>query len=83
MELRGHIRNGVVFLDGNPNLPDGLVVRVVVDLPKPEPVRKRVVEFPLVSTGEPGSIPLTNDRIQEILEQEELVALKRSGHVPS
>ncbi len=35
------------------------------------------VEFPLVRTSAPGSVPLTNERIGEILDQEDLDSIKR------
>ena len=44
---------------------------------------KRRVEFPLVRTGEPGSLRLTNEEIHEILQEEEIEALKEQGNVPS
>jgi hypothetical protein len=73
MEILGHVRNGVIVLDGNPNLPEGAVVTVlypVVPSSAPALERKRV-SFPLVRSTQPGSVPLTNERITEILDDED------------
>jgi hypothetical protein len=54
-----------------------------VPLPGPgEPAGpKQRLQFPLVTTGEPGSLHLTNEQIHAILEREDIEALK--GNVPS
>ena len=61
-------------------LPEG--TRVVVTWhpkteQKPLGEQKRV-QLPLVTTGEPGSIELTNERVHEILDEEEIASLKVS-----
>src|SRR5262245_12844232 len=69
MEVPGHVRDGVVVLDGNPNLPEGAVVTVSYPATASAPPageRKRV-QFPLLHSAQPGSVHLTNDRIAEIL----------------
>jgi len=73
MELLGHVQNGVVVFDGNVSLPEGATVRVVFPsgpVIRVSPTRKRV-QLPLVKTGRPGSIDLTNDRIAEILSEQD------------
>ena len=72
MEFLGRVHNGVVVLDGKPNLPEGAVVSVSYPAPSPESrlARKRV-PFPLVRSAEPGSVHLTNERIGEILDEED------------
>jgi hypothetical protein len=73
MEILGHVHNGVIVLDGNPNLPEGAVVTVfypAVPTPPPAVPRKRV-PFPLVRSTQPGSVSLTNQRIAEILDEED------------
>lgn len=79
MEATGYIQNGVVVLDTPIALPDGTPVTVSVrSLPavyvSSNPTQ---VEFPLVRTSAPGSVPLTNERIGEILDQEDLDSIKR------
>ena len=85
MEIQGVVQNGVVVFEGKAAVPDG--TRVVVSwLPtkdqKPKGERVRV-QLPLVTSGVPGSIALTNDRIQEILDEEDMVSLKGLGNVSS
>ncbi len=85
MQIPGHVENGVVVLDGGATLAEG--TRVVVSQlsrvgqgPQPE---KKSVELPLVSSGKPGSIHLTNERIHEILDEEDVATMKRTWDVPS
>lgn len=78
MDVSGHVQNGVVVLDGGVVLPEGAVVRVLCSAGptiRVAPVRKRA-QLPVVKTGQPGSLGLTNERIAEILEAEEIEALK-------
>lgn len=74
MEIRGKIRNGVVVLEGGKLPPEGAVVRVSYPCEpviRVSPTRKRV-ELPLVKTGQPGSVDLTNDQIAEILSEQDV-----------
>ncbi|WP_425615554.1 hypothetical protein NA78x_005478 [Anatilimnocola sp. NA78] len=60
MELTGRVQNGVIVVDGNPaNQPARLEQRI---------------KFPLVTSDSPGSIRLTDQRVAEILDEEELSA---------
>jgi len=85
MNLPGHVQNGVVVLDGGVSLPEGAAV-TVSPLSGPvlrvSPVRKPV-QLPLVKTGRPGSVHLTNDRIAEILDAQDVESLKSQGNPPS
>jgi len=85
MEISGRVHNGVVVIDGGVSLPEGIAVTVLVGSTPVIRVSKnqRRVEFPLVRSLEPGSINLTNERIQEILEEEDIEALKRTWNEPS
>jgi hypothetical protein len=85
MTLTGHIENGVVVLDEGMNLPEGTQVAVtpVVPLPKEPTSKARWVEFPLVRTGVPGSVDLTNQHLAEILEEEDIAKLKGTWNAPS
>jgi hypothetical protein len=88
MEIPGHVQNGVVVLDGPTSLPEGAAVTVrlrarpVVRVAK----NQKHVEFPLVPlvpSSAPGSVHLTNERIEEILAAEDIEAMKRTWDVPS
>jgi hypothetical protein len=66
-------------------MPEGAAVTVKL---RTSPVirvakHQRRVEFPLVPSSAPGSIALTIERIGEILGEEDIESLKRSGNVPS
>jgi hypothetical protein len=74
MTIQGRVHNGVVVLEGAPPLPEGAEVIVSYPGPKKRPSRakKRRIKVPLVRTGKPGSLKLTNDRIAQILQQEDV-----------
>lgn len=79
MELHGVVHNGVIVLPAGVSLPEGAEVTVSCDL-KPEPPRpseKKPVEFPLVRAGKPGSLNLTNERIAEILDEDDVASSRR------
>jgi hypothetical protein len=82
MEIHGTIQNGVVVLDNAASLPEGTLVTITLRTETVLQSDKRRVEFPLVKTGELGSIELSNERIAEILE-EEIESLKRSWNFSS
>jgi hypothetical protein len=63
MELTGHIENGVVVFDGAPSLPEGTRVTVVPEQ-KPKPFGGLRPEVPIVRTGAPGTLRLTNEQIE-------------------
>ena len=73
MSYRGRVHNGVVVLEGGVTLPEGTSMRVlcsggpVIHVPS---VRKEV-DLPLVKTGRPASVTLTNDQIAEILGEQD------------
>ncbi len=70
MVIPGRVQNGVVVLEGGPVLPEGAPVTVSWDhAPRPTPQR---VEFPLVHSEHPGTLNLTNERIAEILDEEDV-----------
>ena len=85
MEIQGTVQNGVIVLDGSTTLPEGTVVMVVPRSGLVIHVAKnpRRVEFPLVPSSAPGSISLTNERIAEILDEEDIESVKRSWKVSS
>ncbi|HMO86720.1 MAG TPA: hypothetical protein PKC18_17555 [Lacipirellulaceae bacterium] len=88
MTLDGHIRNGVVVLDGPLLLPDGTPVIVTVPDPsQPATPEPRVVlqpgMLPIVTGGSPGVWNLTNETIEQVFLEEDLEAMRRSGPVPS
>jgi hypothetical protein len=88
MTLLGHVRNGVVVLDGDPALPDGTPVTVTVPDPvPPAPSEPRLVlepgKLPFVTGGAPGTWTLTNEMIGQIVLEEDLEMMRRNGAVPS
>ncbi len=74
MEIQGRVENGVVVLEGDPQLPEGMVVTVSFPDPPPTepPAPRQRVSFPLIRTGRPGSLLLTAERIAEILEEDDV-----------
>jgi hypothetical protein len=85
MVAHGQIQNGVVILDQGIGFPEG--TRVAVS-PLPVAVVEPRIEcipgqLPLVHGGVPGSLNLTNERIAEIFEQEDIEAMKGRGNGPS
>jgi hypothetical protein len=82
MELFGYIQNGVVVLDEGTALPEGTRVSVSAVPSQPE-IMMKPGELPVVRGGVPGSIHLTNERINEILEEEDLAYMKDMGNAPS
>lgn len=85
MEIQGVIQNGVVVLDRSVSLPEG--ASVVVTYREAPMIRvaenQKRVEFPLFPSSEPGTLDLTNERIAEILDEEEIEAMKRTWNEPS
>ena len=73
MRLIGRVQNGVVVLEGPVTLPEGAVVIVSEQTPTATRWSKTrtPVELPIFPSDQPGSIELTNDRIAEILDQED------------
>jgi hypothetical protein len=69
MEIRGRVHNGVVVLEGDLPLPEGTIVTVSCpdSPPKMSPEPDHRVQFPLVRSDRPGSLDLTNNRIAELL----------------
>jgi hypothetical protein len=73
MEILGRVHHGVIVLDGNPNLAEGAVVTVLYPAAAPAPpaVERKRLSFPLVRSTQPGCVHLTNERIAEILNEED------------
>lgn len=80
METRGRVQNGVVVLEDGVVLPEGAPVTVSCDSVRiwRRPGEKKPVEFPLVHSEQPGTLDLTNERIAEIFEEEDLAGFVRS-----
>jgi hypothetical protein len=74
MIIPGRVKNGVVVLAKGEKLPDGTAVTVSCEISpfSKKPAKKRRVEFPLVPSKHPGTLRLTNKRISEILDQEDV-----------
>lgn len=71
MNISGRVHNGVIIPDEKLPLPEGAVVVISYLAATPKAVAKQLVQFPLVVTGKPGSVNLTNQRIAEILDEED------------
>ncbi|HKB04848.1 MAG TPA: hypothetical protein VKD90_21675 [Gemmataceae bacterium] len=72
MELRGRVNDGVIVLEGESALPEGATVTVIY----PAATRatagpKTRIRVPLVRCQYPLPAPLTNERIGEILDEED------------
>lgn len=74
MAIPGRVHNGVVVLEGGHALPEGTAVTVSCDVAPvlKKPVKRKRVQLPLVHSENPGSVHLTNERIAEILNEEDV-----------
>lgn len=72
MEVSGTVRGGVVVLQEGVDLPEGVRVRVVVQPDdQPDKTNRRVL-LPIVPSETPSSVSLSNQKIAEILDDEDL-----------
>ncbi|CAN5151025.1 hypothetical protein BH10PLA2_BH10PLA2_28880 [soil metagenome] len=73
MEIAGQIRNGVGVLEGPQLLPEGAKVTVVYPVHHDAALTsaKHRIQVPLVRTGSPATLDLTNAMIYEILNEED------------
>ena len=79
MEISGRVQNGVIVLDGPISLPEGAVVTVVVGS-RPRihvSMNPKRVEFPLIRSSAPGTLHLSNERIAELMDEEDIDLLSR------
>jgi hypothetical protein len=84
MTIFGHVHNGVVVPDSGTAFPEGSRVSVTpLPMPSEPQTDKRRVDFPLVRTGKSGTWDLKNQQIGEVLEKEEIAALKGKWNVPA
>jgi hypothetical protein len=76
MEILGRVHNGVVVLEEEAQLPEGTVVMVLYPSPQPRevPGSRERVRLPLVRSDRPGSLPLTAERVAELLEDDDVSA---------
>lgn len=79
MVIPGRVRNGVVVLEGGATLPEGTTVKVSCPVRVGrKPGKRKRVRLPLVDSEHPGTLPLTNRRSAEILEEEDLAGFRKS-----
>jgi len=72
MELQGRVCDGVIVLEGGSALPEGATVTVTYPAQAPgRSVLKKRIQVPLVRCKHPLPAPLTNERIGEILDEED------------
>jgi hypothetical protein len=77
MEISRSVRNGVVVFDEGGNLPVGTcVVVVTISLGKPR-IEGEPGQLPVVHGGVPDSIHLTDQRIHEILDEQDEEPINR------
>jgi hypothetical protein len=74
MEVKGRVYKGVVVLDSELPVPDGTMVIVSYHAAPAEkpPQPGRRIQLPLVGSRRPGSLPLTAERVAELLEEEDV-----------
>jgi hypothetical protein len=73
MEILGRVTGGVVVLDDADALPEGATVVVTLRAPNLHPGnQKQRLTFPLVPSASPGSLALTNERVAELLDEEDV-----------
>ncbi len=79
MKIPGKVVNGVVVLQGGQRLPEGALVTVSYEKPliRASTRKPKRVRFPLVRSKRPGSLNLTNDRIAELLQEEDIASFQR------
>jgi hypothetical protein len=68
MVYRGHIQNGVVVVDGAPDLPEGAEVRLEV-LASTEPVQQKTFGN-LIGLWRNAQPPPTDEELDRILQEE-------------
>jgi hypothetical protein len=68
MEIFCRVQNGVVILEGEPQLPEGAVVCVSYPVARDprQPDTGERVKFPLFPSARPGTLPLTADRTADL-----------------
>jgi hypothetical protein len=72
MELQGRVSDGVVVLEGGSALPEGATVTVIYPVVAPGAAGpKKRIRVPLVRCQHPLPAPLTNERIGQILDEED------------
>lgn len=71
MELTGRVHAGTIIFDSDPALPEGAEVRVVYPVVSNDHNGTQRVQLPLVSSLQPASVNLTNQRIAEIMDAED------------
>lgn len=79
MEYLGHVRDGVIVLDRGVALPEGTPVMVSCEIRvQRKPGKRKRVKLPLIESKHPGSLRLTNKRIAQIFEEEDLASFRKS-----
>lgn len=76
MEIRGRVHYGVVVLEGEPLLPEGAAVSVLYPVASVvvSAGPRRRVQLPLVPSDRPGSIHLSDERVAELLADDDVHA---------
>lgn len=73
MQTQGVVHNGAIIVEGGVPFPEGTRVLVTeAPLLKLAGEKGKRVEFPLVRSDKPGTLELTNEKIWELLDDEDL-----------
>lgn len=72
MQTQGIVHNGAIIVEGGVPFPEGTRVIVSEIIPVPPKKGKTRVQLPLVDCDHPGTIHLTNERIAELFDEEDL-----------
>lgn len=71
MQTEGIVHNGAIIVEGGIPFPEGTRVIVSAEIPTLDSPKKGRIEFPLVRSDKPGTLHLTNERIWELLDEED------------
>jgi hypothetical protein len=72
MQTQGVVHNGAIVVEGGVPFPEGTRVLVSAIIPQQMATGRTRITLPLVHGDQPGSIVLTNERIAELLDEEDL-----------
>ena len=71
MSTDGFVKNGVIVLIGGQGLPEGtrMTVSMLQPLSTQDDTSNRRISLPLVPSASPGTLPMTAERVGELLEE--------------
>ncbi|MGI8978031.1 MAG: hypothetical protein ACR2FY_02275 [Pirellulaceae bacterium] len=71
MDIDGFVKNGVIVLIGGQALREGTRVTVSILQPSntPDEKSKQRISLPMVPSPTPGTLPMTSQRVAELLDE--------------